>query len=377
MSTTAVQNAGTFGAAAERLIDLPDAEFLKEFGIDIGEGDASDVAETPAEKQEVPQDDKATNAPGTEQTDAEGEGKTEPEAEAAEGSTDTEGEKPVEAPAAEAKKPLTQFTVLDAEGKETAAPTVGITFKANGKVHENVPLDKVVRLAQSGFYNEQLQAKNEALEETHATFTQKYDDVAAALEDQRLLNVRLLQDDDFLAATRERFAEAQSPQARADRAEAQLRQLNLDRQAETVRAEGQQFFSTDVLPRLNKVIQDNPTITEDELYGKFQRTIAPLLRNGMVPKQAWNKVTAFLNGDLGEWAAQLQEKRSAEKANPKAQALLTKAQEEATKAKRKLGKALAPGSAVSGTKLAGKPKDIRNTEDAAEDIYANLFPDTE
>lgn len=355
MATTADHNTNTGTALAS----LDDAEFAAEFGLDIGAetDDATATAEIEPEQDETEED-----APEVEGDD------TAPEADEGE---EAEGEEPEAPVAEEPKKLLTSFTVKDDTGAETEIPSLKLSFKAGGKMQEDLPLDKVVRLAQSGFYAEQMGAERDQLKKELPEIQTRAERLEAALEDQKALNARMLEDEDFFLQAREQYAAVNTPEHRAQRAEAKLRETEQRQQQVRLVEEANGFVQNAVTPILTRLAEEYPTVTVEELYGRLTIETAPLLRNGVIPRQHWNEVTRLLESSVAQYAEAQHARRDGDrvKATQKATKEVTKAQETATKAKRVLAKAMAP--AGKGT-VKAKPPAIRTAEDAADAVIADI-----
>lgn len=366
MATTADHN--TSSNLADTIVALPDAEFAKEFGLDIG--DATDAtatdAPTPEQDEQEPQ-----NAPDPEpapEAEPEGDADPAPDADAdPEGDADPEPE----------KKPLAPFTVTLADGSELdEIPDIRLTFKAGRKVQENVPLDKIVRWAQSGFYAEQAVAERDQLKTLVPEVQAKADELAVALEDQRALNERLLADEEFFLAARDRFAQVNTPEHRAQRLEAQLRQREQRDSEQRLASEANGFITNTVAPILDELAKEYPTVTVEELFGRLTIEAAPLMRNGRIPRAEWNRVKDLLETSVAQYAEAQHARRDGDRVTSQRKATnqVTKAKEEATKAKRTLAKALTPAKTAAAAP--SKPaRQIRTIEDAADDVVDAVLSD--
>lgn len=359
-ASTADQNRGVTGDVAT-ILNMDDADFAREFGLTSG-------ADSPPE----PAADVADQATTTDEPAEEPEVEAAPDAEA-----DTEADTVAPAEEAEAtpedapKVPLTAFSLLGKDGKPVAeTPELLFSFKANGKMQERVPLDKVVRLAQSGFHNEQLTQETDRLRAELPVLQRQAEEMAQRLADQQALAVRLLEDEEFLARARDQYSEAASPENRAARAEARVARVEEERRLEVLQRDGMQFIQSQVGPRLEALLQEFSTVPSEEAYGKFVLLLSPLQRGGVVPKRDWSRVVEIVDNEIAPWMSKLHEHRAATtvKTEIKQQAKVTKAQEEATKAKRQLARAMSP-SAKSGAKLgAPKSKAPRDTNEAMDQI---------
>lgn len=341
---------------------LDDASFAAEFGltnpadapapIEVSAEEALDEIGVAPHDDDVPDDDdgdEGSPAPADEDDILE--------------PADDEGED--EAPVA--RKPVTEFMVEDADGDVVDVEGVEITFVANHETH-TLPLDKVVRLAQMGKYNESLQQE---VKETRTSFAELQDELESLrqLADQRRdLARRLLEDDDYLLAQRERYAEMNSPESRAERAEQRLAAIAAERETANFKQEVEAFVEQGLYPAFSDLLEQYPSVTQEELWGRFTMATAGISRNGIIPPHHWRDAMQVVERDLGPFAAQLHDQRSATTTRAKTEesAAVRKAQEEATRAKRMVAKAIRPSG--QGNAAPPKRKSIVSAEDAVDDI---------
>ena len=292
-----------------------------------------------------------------------------------EGSEDSEAQEgDKDAEAKEARNLATKFAVVD--GDKTTEPgeladTV-IEYKADGKVYRET-LDKVVRLAQSGRYNEKLHAELDELRALPA----KVDELEAKRNDDltffRNEVQKLLTDDDYLLSRRTDMARKFTPEAEADRLRRELAAEKQRSELTTLHTKMEQFVTSSVEPRLQTLLKENPLVSEDELMGRFNRVVLPMQRNGIVPPHLWPRVEALLDGEIGSWATHLQESRSAERATAeaKSKAEVRKAQVKAQKAKQVIARSVKT-PAGSAKPDAPRSKPIVTADDAVDDIISGL-----
>jgi hypothetical protein len=315
--------AETLGTSAPST--LSDNDFATEFGLASADGAEPSLPTQTAEDAleahgvKVP----ASEEPAVEET---------PEAEPA-----PEGE---EAPA---PKPVTDFLVEDADGDEVDVSGVEVTFMANHEAH-TLPLDRVVRLAQMGKYNEALQT------EVKETRTQ-YADLQSQLEEVTKL-----------AESRADLAIA------ASRAEDRLAAIARQQEGSKFAAQVTEFVDNSLYPAFTEIQTMYPSVSAEELWGRFSMATAHISRNGIIPPSHWREAMQVVDRDLGPFAAQLHDQRTEHVASAKASesAAVRKAQEEATRAKKMVAKAIRP--AGSGNSQPPKRKAIVNSDDAVDDI---------
>jgi hypothetical protein len=325
-----------------------------EEGADDGSDDAEDLENRDVENPDL--DDESLADEGEEDGD-----------DAAE-----EGDADEPSPTEAARKPVTQFSAKDADGDALDTSDVNITFTANGK-ERTLPLDRVVRLAQTGFYNETLQAEVKEFRTEKADLIAQAEELQEIAEQRTALVRKLLEDDDFLLAQRERYLAANSPDKRAERAEAKLREVQQEREQQQFEDQRKQFVSQEFYPKLQAIVKQYPNLSEEEVWGRFNIASSHLTdRSGHIPPKLWRAALKVIDDDIGPWAAQRHEARleapKKERAQLKAEA--RRAQEKATEVKRKLTKNLRP-SGVSAATSVQKRKPIVSADDAVDDIIAN------
>jgi hypothetical protein len=228
-------------------------------------------------------------------------------------------------------------------------------------------------LAQTGFYNETLQAEVKEYRTEKADLIGQLEEVEEIATQRTALIRKMLEDDDFLLAQRERYLAANSPDKRAERAEAKLRQVEQEREQVRYQEQVDNFVKNEFYPKLQSVVKQYPNLSEEEVWGRFNIATAHLSdRGGVIPPKHWRAALKVIDDDIGPWAAQRQESRTEapnkERAKLKAEA--RRAQEKATEVKRKLTKNLRP-TGVSPVTSVQKRKPIVSADDAVEDIIAN------
>lgn len=356
----------TDGLTVDTLGDAPlsaldDASFAAEFGLtnpeDVPAEDGPSAEEALDDIGVVPHDD--DQAVPVEDDDAEDDDFGAPAAKEEEAAEDDD-----EPPA---RKPVTEFMVEDADGDVVDVEGVEITFVANHETH-TLPLDKVVRLAQMGKYNEDLQQEVKATRLSVAEMQQEMDTLRQIADQRRDLARRLLEDDDYLLAQRERYAEMNSPEARADRAEQRLAAIAAERESANFKQEIEAFVDQGLYPAFKDLLEQYPTVTQEELWGRFNIATAGISRHGIIPPQHWRDALQVVERDLGPFAAQLHDQRSAleGKARSAESTAVRKAQEETTRAKRMVAKAIRPSG--QGSVAAPKRKTIVSADDAVDEI---------
>lgn len=307
---------------------------------------------------------------------------SEPEAAAAEPDVPADPAEPAEPEPAEAPKPITQFALYDGEG-EVEVPPLYVTFKANGKEYEKVPLDKVVRMAQSAPLAERYREAAEQLpsvQEAAQQIQTHYDQLQAEMAQNNALYERLLKDPDLYVQAVERYQQLQSPEARAHRAEQEAQALRTQQQQYQQQAVTQQalqqaseFAATRIAPVVNGLAAQYPGVLDlEELTDRFHTLTADLLEAGphgkpWVPPAKLPEVERRVQTDLTQWAAQKASQRTASRTSATVEATkaVQRAQTDAQMAKRQLGRATAPARTPIAPDVP-REKPIKTASDAVE-----------
>jgi hypothetical protein len=277
---------------------------------------------------------------------------------------------PVEAEA-EAPKPITQFKVFD-EGGELELPAIEIEFKGAKKV-QKLPLDKVVRLAQSGAYNEELHQEVQEARRVVPQLQQTTEQLRAELAQLQQERQRFLLDDAYLLEQREQFERMNTPEERIRQLESRLAQYESGSAVEQELSTARSFVAQELAPTFSNLLAQYPDVTPEEVFGRFMLTTAPLQRGGKIAPEHYPKVASLLADDIGPWMAQLQEHRSTGRAQfqKDATAQVRQKQEELTQAKRALARRYKPTGAVPGS-AAVSTKAPATAKDAVNDIIASV-----
>lgn len=274
----------------------------------------------------------------------------------------TKAEAPkVEEPAKDpAPKPIVDFKVYDKEGELDVPPDLTVSYQANGKARENVPLDKVVRLAQMGEYNSEreekvLQAK------TYTTQVERQNqELQSQVKEYEGWYAKVLADEEFYRRAQDDFARQQSPDARAERAERQLYEERSRHQAENEAQQTAAYVQQNLVPRVTKLIEENPTVSFEEVMGRFNLLVAPMLVRGQLPRHDLPAVQTLIDADLAHWARGRHQSNELDKQRVTNQ--VAAAQTQSQMAKRQLARATQPAP-TSAPGTPAKPKDWKTAED--------------
>lgn len=221
-----------------------------------------------------------------------------------------EGEVVVPSVAAD-KKLMTEFAVLDAEG-ELEIPDVKIRFKAKGEQRE-LPLDHVVRLAQFGFANEEREQQVLAARKYVGEAQQREQEYESRVSQYESYYQRLFNDPAFYEDARIAFLNQNTPEARAERAEQQLRTINQRSAEQQEQSTIQGFVQQQLVPTVQKLLTENPLVNEYEVIGRYNELAAPLLVRGRVPVERLPYVQKLVANDLSDWVQRVHFERNLEK----------------------------------------------------------------
>lgn len=355
---TEVQHLGA-DAPASAIMDLPVGEFQKALGIP----DPKTVSEVEAE-----------NAPPAE---PEPEAAPAPEASAATTEAETPAEPvqtaPAEAePSKEPRQYVTKFAVADETGAPVEAiPELTFSFTANGKEYEKVPIDKVVKLAQMGVYQHD---REQALASEKAQAQQALklvEEVKQQLAQYDAYYDRLFTDEAFAERARDIYLTQNSPEQRAARAEAQTRET----QAQLAQTREEQqlatFVATQLSPKVERLLQQNPLVSDREVIGQYTLLTAPLLERGRVPVSQLARVQSLVENELAQWTQHLQTTRDLER--KKSDSKTAQVQAQATLAKRQVARAAAP-KGVAAQPETQKSKKYDSTDAWLKDGMGGVLP---
>lgn len=324
-----------------------------------------EVAHEPAEEKP----NTATTEVATEDAEEveEQDGGAEPEPDVEEEKQDADGY--VKVPVV-ADKLATEFTIRDAEG-EIEVPDVIIEYKANGKVRKD-RLDQVVKLAQFGVYNEERERKVQETERKAVALAEEKSQAEKVLSEREAQLERILQDENFYLAVREAYEKENSPEQRAKRAEEEARKLRQEREFAPVLQQFERFNEAEVVPALDMIAQNLPSVTVEELEEKLG--IAAMAHADTAPSGSryihpsrFDAIRKYIVEDLAIWAQVQHARRSESRQSPElatAKAETDKARIEAQKAKRLVGQATKPVGSTGGKAAPKKAKPAATIDEA-------------
>jgi len=372
-----------------KLTGSDDAEFMKMMGLkktgeQVEEGTEGTAEEQPEEQKEVVEEVPESREDRRAKADAAKRGHKEvPKEEAVEevveapaGEEEVAEEAKVEE-AGEAKPLLTQFT-LKQDGNETEIPRdVTLDFKGNGKEYKDMPLDKVVLLAQMGLYNEAREQEVQLAKKYVSETSQNMKHAETLIEGLKKEFNDLLSDETYYEVARQEFLKNNSPEERARRAEESLQQQRQVERVQEQKRQGQAYIQTNILPAVEKILQTFPSVSEDEVMGRFNRLITPYLENGVVPINSLPAVKQLVEQEMNNWAQSITAERDTarKQQEEKVQKIVKTEKVKTTLAKRELARTLKPQGTLANVKETKKSKQYKSADDWANSAVNDILTD--
>lgn len=241
-------------------------------------------------------------------------------------------DEPLEAPPVEVEEPpklpegmvavpkidrdlATSFSVKDKDG-DLEIPDITITFKANGKERIE-PLDRVVKMAEWGFYNhEREQQVTRAKQESDAIVQQNTQIIAYAkqLEVER---DRLLSSDEAYLTARAKYEQENTPEARLTREREQVEQDRNRMVFDQAANESYRFYEQKLVPAVETIEKALPTVTSEEIGAKLlliaNRFQVHTPFGTVIPPAKHQALTDAIVNEVVPWAQHVHDSRVAEK----------------------------------------------------------------
>ncbi|GEM_PF-4266031 len=276
------------------------------------------------------------------------------------------------------KQPIGDVVVYGADGKPLEAlPALAVTYAANGKTLEKVPLDKLIRKAQLGEYNEQREQDSLAARQAAEQARAQLADLTAHNQQYAAFFERVLADDAFYQTAKASFAAQHTPEALLAAKDAEIAAIHRQQQESQTRAQSEAFVAQHIAPRITGLAQSLPQddVTQKAFYGQIALLTAPLLVNGKVPPQRLPEVVRIIDTVLTPWAEQIVQSRAAtddrEKATLRRQVEAAKVA--LTLAKKREARVIAPQGRPGPTRdTPAAPPPPRSAEEANERFFAQL-----
>jgi hypothetical protein len=265
------------------------------------------------------------------------------------------------------------FKVMDADG-ELDIPDFQVEFTANGKTRKE-SLDKVVKLASFGVYNEERQQQIEASRQESARVTQQSQQLLSYVKQLEAEREALLSDDTAYLTARAKHEQSNTPEARMQRLQDENAQQHHRMEFQQAAQTGQQFFASELSPAVEQISRALPTVSPEEI-GASLLLVADRFKvhtpfGSIIPPSAYQALRQAMLSEVVPWAQQLhehrdhQQKASSAKTETEKQALkkaAETAQVSAQKAKSLVGKVGKPSGKASAD--TPPPKPIRTVDDA-------------
>lgn len=303
----------------------------------------------------------------------------------------TEGADAKDAKVDTPKEPLklaTDFELIGADGDpldiaDVMAKLPKTKFKVGDKEYE-YPYDRVVRLAKSGIHNEKLYKDASEAIAGREVIEQRAADAEGSIERQNKFLATLFEDmlaqgllenlapnsptQHFLS----RWRDHNTPEARAERAERRLEEFQRQQTGQSQAASSASFYQNDVLSPIKALLQQFPSVTEEEIVGRFQ--LATAKYGAVIEPRHFEAVRAIISEDLPAYAASVHEKRSAHDTQ------LRKTQETNTLLKKRVahgarpaGRVAGPGDGAAAPRPKGSPTSEANINDLIDRELAEML----
>lgn len=295
---------------------------------------------------------------------------TAPAAPAAEAPPATEEGKEPETPEPERPKPIVEFKVYDKEGQLDIPPDITVTYDANGRTRENVPLDRVVRLAQMGEYNAEREQQVAQFKEREPQLVNDIRQRDSQLQQWDAWFEQILSDENFRQRAVENYATENTAEIKLQRAQDELRQRDTRERENAEAQDAAAFVQTQVTPRVTQLMEQNTLVPFEEVMGRFNMIIAPYMVRGRVAYQHLPTVKHLVDTELSHWVHQQQSQRDLDK--KRVTDTVAAAQTKTTLAKRQLARAQQPTPSAQASAPA-----VKSTEfESAEEWFERTLPVT-
>jgi hypothetical protein len=289
---------------------------------------------------------------------------------------DGEADKDKTDTAAEPAKLATDFVLKDAAGEEIEYPAdLKIAFKADGKDVE-LPLDKTIRLAKMGLYNEEKEQRYAQIEERNGALEPYARDLFTENQQMEQYVTRLLSDEEFFVTAKELFAKENTPEAENERLRARIAAIEGKPEQERASAHITQAAAS-VAPVIEGLIAATKDVVQEaEVWSNLARLTAPYRNKaGEIPADRLGDVAAIVKGALTLTIESLADtRRLAVKQKTETDAELKKSKGKVLELKRRVTRAAAPTGQRANvtTQTSQRPtKANPRAEDTIDDALEN------
>lgn len=294
-------------------------------------------------------------------------------------------------PSAVARPLATEFTLAAPDGTELAVPDVMVTFKANGK-DRTEPLDKVVKLAQIGYYNHEREQSIVTAQQETATVRGEAEQLRIYAQQLEQRYLAVLTDDNAYLADREAVLAEQTPERQLARERERIDQERRSLEQSRTAAQAEAFVGGELATAIGTIAQHHDLVSEEEIAAKLSTDLHLFTRNGVVPPESYEAVRRHVVQAVLPWVREMQAVRTerfaprlrqnadelarVKAAAEKAEADKARAQVEAQKAKRNQARAATPAGRAAAGSSPPPAKVITTASDALEDAIGSVLRET-
>lgn len=270
-------------------------------------------------------------------------------------------------PAKEEPPLLTKFQVFDKEGELEVPRDLTFSFTANKKEYKDIPLDKVVLLAQMGFYNEEREERVKEAEAFKPVAEQTLNQYAQAIQKLTGEYANIFEDPSYYEAARAAYFEENSPDKRAARAEQQVQVLQTSQRQAAEQAEAATYVATVLTPAVEDLLKTNPLVSYEEVMGRMQTLTAPLVASSTPVRHRLAETKRLVETELTQWVRGKHLERDVAQRTKDAQIVAEKTK--TTLAKRQVARSVQPRGAPAPATIPTKVN-----FDSARDWLDSILP---
>lgn len=289
----------------------------------------------------------------------------------------------VPVPKIEGRELATTFKVMDKDG-ELEIPDMTIEFNANGRTRKE-SLDKVVKLAQWGVFNQERHEQVETTRREAETVFQQNRQILDYVRRMEAERETLLSSDDAYLTARAKYEMENTPEAKLARREQEIASQGQQQEFTQASNLGQQFFASELAPGVEAITKALPTVSADEIGARLllvtNRYMVHTPLGSIIHPNAYPEIRKAIVSEIVPWAQQVHDARDHDRqsrattTDAEKQALekaAEKARVDAQKAKNLLGKVNKPrnAGAANGTGNPATPKPIKTADDAEKAALA-------
>jgi hypothetical protein len=281
-----------------------------------------------------------------------------------------EGQTPEITPPKPAKPAPEGFTPKAADGTPYDEwPDLSFDFNADGKEYKDVPLEKVVRMAQMGAYNERRDAENKQIRSGQSALEAQIAEGRRIIQEYDANVQRLFEDENYYLQSQGNYKTANSPEQRLQRLEQQRAYEQQQFQQQQVQQIAQNYISQAITPAVERLVNQYTEVPFEEALGELSLLTTHMTVNGLIPPQRLPEVQALVTNELGPWmesrhAARVGRTRTAETT---ARNQVAAEKVKVALAKRQLARASQPQGTIGSNYVA--PKKLSRADDLEEALF--------